>query len=320
MCGLAGWAFNQEPRGEHRGRLAVAAHILADAIDQRGGHGWGYATGTGLLERGVGLLAPAMDAYAVSGARVAILHARYATIGAKTVENSHPFRFGHITGAHNGGIWNHREIGARYGRDFPVDSMHIIAHIAEGAPLDELTGYGAVEFIDAHKDGAVGLFRFNNGDLAMGDVTSRDGKIRGVAWASTLRQLQTAMTAGGFVLHPRICVEGRVYYVFQGELYESDQHVNIGHHRPGTYGKTYALFDDGEPATEPDDEPEPEPVRPKVVKKISKRARKKAAKRAAILKPVAPQAGIVRYDAKKHQLYLDQAFAAANKASETKDS
>jgi hypothetical protein len=94
----------------------------------------------------------------------AIIHTRHATFGAKVAENSHPFSIKGIIGAHNGIIHNHASVAREHGIEYEVDSEVIFHAIADGIPLSELEGYGAVVF---WQDGVFNIGRFNNGDMCL---------------------------------------------------------------------------------------------------------------------------------------------------------
>ena len=49
-------------------------------------------------------------------------HVRFATHGTITIQNAHPFTKGSVIGAHNGVIYNHREIASKIGKNVQVDS------------------------------------------------------------------------------------------------------------------------------------------------------------------------------------------------------
>lgn len=48
-------------------------------------------------------------------------HTRFATQGEKNIENTHPFTFGNITGVHNGGIDNFKQLKSKYINDYRND-------------------------------------------------------------------------------------------------------------------------------------------------------------------------------------------------------
>ena len=72
---------------------------------------------------------------------VAIIgHTRFATQGRPEVNgNNHPLRDEHITGVHNGTIYNDRELGERYGSTAEVDSAAIMASLRHRSQSEVLT-------------------------------------------------------------------------------------------------------------------------------------------------------------------------------------
>jgi predicted glutamine amidotransferase len=78
---------------------------------------------------------------------VAIIgHTRFATQGRPEVnENNHPLRDQHITGVHNGTIYNDRELGERYGSTAEVDSAAIMASLRHRTQSDVLTKRAVTE-------------------------------------------------------------------------------------------------------------------------------------------------------------------------------
>lgn len=82
--------------------------------------------------------------------RVLIGHNRAATQGSIKVENAHPFIFGHITGVHNGTVYNHGDIGEK--NDFDVDSKAIYSSISKFGIVEtwkHLFGAAALVWWDA---------------------------------------------------------------------------------------------------------------------------------------------------------------------------
>lgn len=75
--------------------------------------------------------------------RVLIGHNRYATVGAITASNAHPFTRGAVTGVHNGSLQGYTNLEG-YG-EFAVDSEILYNHIAEYGLADALQNtYGAM--------------------------------------------------------------------------------------------------------------------------------------------------------------------------------
>jgi asparagine synthetase B (glutamine-hydrolysing) len=174
MCGIAGYRTTNA--GSYKFKVATA--ILATKMEDRGGHSWGYMTdatsghGLGSIDKGLRIPSRMPLAFA--------LHTRYGTTGERSLANSHPFTVtgsaGTVVGVHNGIISNHRELNAKHARACAVDSQHIFEHIANGLPLNDLAGYGAIVYTLA---GEWYIGRFNNGEMKVA-VTPE-----GIFYAST---------------------------------------------------------------------------------------------------------------------------------------
>ena len=107
-----------------------------------------------------------------------IAHTRAASVGAVSVDNSHPFRVidpedntRTVIGVHNGGISNYAALNTQYNRAFEVDSQHIFAHLAESKPTDDLNGYGTVVWNEIIQRRALVKFdyfvKFNGGSISV---------------------------------------------------------------------------------------------------------------------------------------------------------
>lgn len=160
--------------------------------DERGGSGCGvFDVGSRKVRKATDTMALFMARQGTDWAlaRAGFLHTRRPSTGAVKVENSHPFIFGYVVGAHNGIVSNHEELNKKYDRKFEVDSMHIFAHLSEKRPLDDIRGYGAIEWWDG-RDERLRLCFFAGGSLEVAEVRGF-----GIVWSSTQEHLRKAAEA-----------------------------------------------------------------------------------------------------------------------------
>ena len=254
MCGIFGYNFKEGAISE--GRRAILGNNLARLNDKRGGHSWGVCSienGEANITKGLGDMGD--HAYTLADSKFVMAHTRYATIGAKTVENAHPFEIGKIIGAHNGGVINHYELDKKYKRDCKVDSQHLIHHLDSDLPFSDIEGYGSLEWLrrDEMEKGLnrVFLSRMKGGMLAIfgiGDPAAP--KSDGIVWSSDEKHLLEALFAAGIEdFYPYKVEEGAIFYVQDGEVYiDHQKKCDLGKeaHRKGqqsweSYGSGYGV-------------------------------------------------------------------------------
>lgn len=219
MCGVFGWSWVNLP--EKADRLVLGA-CLASLNDERGGDSWGYATPDGEIRKGLGFFGRNPAAREIHEHATIIGHTRFRTIGEVNIKNAHPFKHGRVVGAHNGCIYNKFDLDKKYNRNFPIDSQHIFQHIEENLwPLDDLRGYGTIEFFHSESPESVFLGRFENGELAVARV-----KDYGIVWSSTKSHLEASlamagMDGSGIELLPKI-----VYEIRKGKIYRTKWRIH----------------------------------------------------------------------------------------------
>lgn len=219
MCGLLGFSFKKGALTPSR--RAVLATALARYNDTRGGMSYGVvgvdherpkvARGFGDLFDNAHLLCEYDNIFA---------HTRFASVGDVTLKNAHPFKMGNVLGAHNGGIFNHEAMAEKYHRKFEVDSMHVFAHMNEGRDLEELIGYGAIEWVYLNDPKTIRLTKFIDGELSIFGVGSDPRDTTGIIWSSDPKHALKAIESAGlensvFRFQVR---RGTVYAIHDGEM------------------------------------------------------------------------------------------------------
>jgi glucosamine 6-phosphate synthetase-like amidotransferase/phosphosugar isomerase protein len=90
-------------------------------------------------------------------------HTRAATVGARTDENSHPFKNGDLVGVHNGGIRNFHSLKRQEDVDFNVDSeiiWHLFNKYGIEDAMEKMQGWLALAWYDETK--RLNLYRHSN--------------------------------------------------------------------------------------------------------------------------------------------------------------
>jgi hypothetical protein len=218
MCGIYGWQWRKgkEPNRNTRALLATALGVLND---QRGGHSWGWL-GDGQIARGLGHVLP--HAHRAHEFNQCMAHTRWGTTGAHTVANAHPFEIGDLIGAHNGVLYNHAALNALYKRNFEVDSQHIFQHIVDDVPLDDIVGYGTIEFVRRDEPDVVYLCRLNSsGQLAVAETE------HGMVWSSDRGHLEQVLDALGLKYHFMSVEPTNLHYARGGELFVSEATLSV---------------------------------------------------------------------------------------------
>lgn len=222
MCGLFGWSLSEEAAAKCD--LHALATLLAFQANARGDESWGVLKitpdATTQVLKDVGSIRRTCKIKNILAPTV-VGHTRKATTGKVTQENAHPFTHGKIIGAHNGFIWDHEALNKEHNRQFNVDSQHLIAHIAEDKPVDELGGNGTVSYIHTDNPCVVYLGRGAGSDLAVYGIGTVEKPI-GVVWASIGFWVKDALDMAGLEQHFTYTTHLQsLYKVEHYELYEA---------------------------------------------------------------------------------------------------
>lgn len=209
MCGLTGFA--RRPDAPHMDLAKIMLCDLLQSIESRGRHATGIGTCGGsdsfiwkwAESASVVLKSKVWEQTLdrISGNTVAVIgHTRHAThSNAKQDEAAHPFREGRVIGAHNGIIYNWRDIERKLQRKKDAPAWMVDSQAALGLldrykrperALQELEGYFALTW---WKNGLLYMARSSEAPLSVAYVPA----MRTVFWNSEERHLRNVMDAAG---------------------------------------------------------------------------------------------------------------------------
>lgn len=222
MCGIYGWQWkpNALPSWETRYLLAG---MLGYANEDRGkdSFGW-YSLDHNVIYRAMGGITG--DSTLATRHENVICHTRHATVGAKTVENSHPFSIGNIIGAHNGSVSNCDWLNKSRNLSYEVDSQHIFHALNDSGFLDGIYGVGAIEWVDRRLEaGTIRLCRLT----PMADLGIAITK-HGIVWSSSKYRLEDIMRTCRLEAKVFEAQAEMVYLVKRGTIYTTERDLMFG--------------------------------------------------------------------------------------------
>lgn len=219
MCGIAGWILDEKPSTEF-------VLMLMSNMETRGHQSFGFYNGElNSVSRHVGAITDTLKASDLQFAH-GFFHTRHATTGDIIADNSHPFEVSDIIGAHNGMVYNHKELNLKFNRTCEVDSEHIFFHIKDGLPMSDLDGYGAIEYVQS---GRYYIAACNDGELVCAMLEN------GIVWASTKDAIESACFQSGYIIkHYYQIDEEIVYEVRKSGLFTTDKTFKLAYNKPLT--------------------------------------------------------------------------------------
>ena len=170
MCGLIGFSGKENFNTEKIGMLLLYNDI-------RGGHSTGIWTNEkdNIVVNTGTAAEDFLPDFKINPATMFIGHTRFATMGARSKENAHPFRYGNVIGAHNGTINNCRLICTKYDvnyiDDVDVDSQSLFMLLDKLQNEEILEKYkGAAAILFTRSDGSLYAYRDSERPLFRGET------------------------------------------------------------------------------------------------------------------------------------------------------
>jgi hypothetical protein len=250
LCGIWGYIFRRDS-GITPVQRAIMATAMVIKMEERGQHSYGwYTSANNAITKGTGIPTMFVTPEDMVTSGIVLGHTRFASVGAQTPENAHPWRLNgpdgiQLVGMHNGGVADWENLNKKYDRKFQVDSQHLLQHIVEGRDLSELRAYGAVAFRYTSHPGSpealnrIYLGKFNGGMLSIfgihppeSDEETKARKARkeprptlGAVFASTPEACRIALRMAGlpYVNYTEYTVEsGSLYFLDADPKFEDE--------------------------------------------------------------------------------------------------
>ena len=219
MCGLFGYHVRKwDPR------LTTAMAILATVNENRGvdAHGW---TNGKVIFKDHWPITMKFGEIPFEGEKVSAFHTRAGTSGPKNgQECAHPWAMGDVIGMHNRYIANHKELNEKYKRKFPVDSMHMVAHVSEKRDLEEIQFSGVfLYFVNGE-----GPFVFRTASRSL-EIACLKNNL-GIVWSSEFLHLRRALDMAKLpsAHFYKVLDTNRLYQLDHTNLLRHDIEIKLG--------------------------------------------------------------------------------------------
>lgn len=224
MCGLFGFARHPDEAAISTKQMTELAYDLIERNAARGIDSVGlccvYDTGrAAIIKKAIHPYmiphwSPTRKALeeAISKNPLAVIgHTRGASVGQISDKNAHPFRKGSVVGAHNGGIWNWKDLAQELeAKDLEVDSeiiFELLTRLQPKEALEKLEGSYALTWWDERAPTLIQFARHSNPLHIFQHKTQAF-----VAWSSEKHHLERA-TEG---------VPGEIYWFREHTLHALD--------------------------------------------------------------------------------------------------